>query len=686
MTNKKNKKTIDDAETPEAILENVFGVSIEISPNLKDVEQQRGETNDSEVQSEPADQTESATQSEPANQTEPETKKVKQELESQPSQTRPVEHAEAVTQFSDLPLIEEVQEAIKKAGYQSPTPIQAQIIPHLLVGRDVLAQSQTGSGKTAAFALPILTRIETECREPQVLVLVPTRELAIQVAKSFATYGSELSGFNIATIYGGQDYEIQYRQLRKGPQVVVGTPGRVIDHIKNEKLDVSEIECLVLDEADEMLNMGFLEDVEFVLERAPEDRQIALFSATLPEPIRKISKRYLDNPAKVTIKQKTLTADSIRQRAVLTSPRDRVDVLIRFLEAEEADGSIVFTRTRESTNAVADKLTRAGLNAFAMNGEMPQAARERTIEKLKSGQLDILVATDIAARGLDVSRISHVFNYDLPEGPEAYTHRIGRTGRAGKKGEAIILLTRSQQHKLKFIEKITRQSIEIVDPPSADEINKMRIKRFYASITNTIENRDMHFFEKLVADFLEQSDQPVEKVAAAIAMIGQNGRDFLMKDRPKPARKERSERNRNNDDRGNGRRSGSAVEDGMTRYRIAVGKQDGVRPGNIVGAITNESNLEGEEIGSIRIYHSYSTIDLPTERGGEIVDSLSETRVSGRPMRIRPYQERPENRKRSKFGHKRSGQKSNSRRGPKLSKSDNSNTRRNRKRKPKATS
>ena len=547
--------------------------------------------------------------------------------------------------FSDLPLCPEVQTAIKTAGYQNPTPIQAEIIPHLLYGRDVLAQSQTGSGKTAAFALPVLTRIENEINEPQVLVLVPTRELAIQVGNSFQAYGSHLDGFKLAIIYGGQDYQIQYRQLRKGPQVIVGTPGRVIDHIKNGKLDISEIECLVLDEADEMLNMGFIDDVEFVLGRMPEERQIALFSATLPDAIRKLSSRYLNDPAKVTIKQKTLTADSIRQRAVFTAPRDRVDMLVRFLEAEEADGAIVFTRTRETTSVVADKLSRAGLRAFALNGEMPQKARERTIEKLKSGQLDILVATDIAARGLDVSRISHVFNYDLPEGPEAYTHRIGRTGRAGKTGEAIIFVSRSQQGKLKFIEKTTRQKIEIVDPPTADQINKMRVKRFYADIDNTIANRDMHFFEKLIGDYIEQSDHEVKDIAAAIAMIGQNGRDFLMKDRPVRERKENS--------RGKGRTPHSnSPEPGMARFRISVGKQDGVRPGNIVGAVTNEAEISGEDIGSIRIYHSYSTVDMPADRAEEIMDLLSDTRVSGRAIQIRPYEERQERpRKPKRYGN-----------------------------------
>ena len=603
-----NKNDIDpNQESAEAILENVFGESLEISPNLTELPERSNKI---------ADQTQLKSE----------------QLEHPYSDDTEGTADENDSGFAAMPLLDEVKTAIKNAGYENPTPIQAEIIPQLLYGRDVLAQSQTGSGKTAAFALPILTRIETQCNEPQVLVLVPTRELAIQVGNSFKEYGSQIKDFNFAVIYGGQDYEIQYRQLRKGPQVIVGTPGRVIDHIKNGKLDISEIECLVLDEADEMLNMGFIDDVEFVLKHAPMERQIALFSATLPEPIRKISRQYLNDPAKVTIKQKTLTADSIRQRAVFTAPRDRADVLIRFLEAEEADGAIVFTRTRETTSVVADKLARAGLKAVALNGEMPQKARERTIEKLKSGQLDILVATDIAARGLDVSRVSHVFNYDLPEGPEAYTHRIGRTGRAGKKGEAIIFATRSQLGKLRFIEKITRQKIEIVDPPTADQINNMRIKRFYADIEKTIANRDMQFFKKLVGDFIQQSDHDSEDIAAAIAMMGQNGRDFLMKDRPVRERKDLT--------REKGRSRSNSIEPGMARFRIAVGKRDGVRPGNIVGAVTNEAEISGEDIGSIRIYQSYSTIDLPADQSDNILELLSDTRVSGRPIQIRPYEER----------------------------------------------
>ncbi len=409
-----------------------------------------------------------------------------------------IQLTEATIRFSDLPLGEEVQRAIKLAGYDQPTPIQAEIIPLMLEGRDVMAQAQTGTGKTAAFALPILSRINTKCRRPQVLVLTPTRELAIQVAKSFSTYGSCLPRFSVAAIYGGQDYEPQLKQLKRGVDVIVGTPGRIIDHIKRETLDLSGIECLVLDEADEMLNMGFLEDVEFVLKHAPDERQIALFSATIPQPIRDIAHRYLNNPAKVTIKKKTMTADSIRQRAVFVTPRDKVNLLIRFLEAETTDGVIVFTRTRETTTVVAEQLIRAGLSAVALNGEMPQRTRERTIERLKSGQLNILVATDVAARGLDVTRVSHVFNFDFPEGSESYIHRVGRTGRAGRKGEAIIFLTQPQRSRLRLIEKATRQPIEIVDPPSADHINQSRIRGFKEKLAATIAEQDLGLFQKLI--------------------------------------------------------------------------------------------------------------------------------------------------------------------------------------------
>lgn len=561
--------------------------------------------------------------------------------------------------FLNLALRQEVQQAVQATGYDTPTAIQTEIIPHMLAGRDVLAQSQTGSGKTAAFALPILSRIEIAKRKPQVLVLTPTRELAIQVAKSFSTYGDCLPGFSVAAIYGGQDYEIQFRHLRRGVHVVVGTPGRVIDHINRGTFDLSGIDCLVLDEADEMLNMGFLEDVQFVLEKTPDTRQIALFSATLPAPIRNIAQKYLNDPVKITIKQKTLTAESIRQRAVFVTPRDKVDVLTRILEAEETDGVIVFMNTKDATVSVAEQLNRAGLSAIALNGDMPQKVRERTIEQLKSGHLDILVATDVAARGLDVTRVSHVFNFDVPQDGESYTHRVGRTGRAGRSGEAIIFLTKSQHGKLRMIERATKQPIEIVNPPTTDEINAMRVKRFKQRITDMTAGQDLTMFKEMITQYAEETGKPLLMIAAALAQIGQQDRPFLMKDRPKRAKRgddkgreegrnagrgNRSERDRfdrsesgsggqRRDRGGNGRVLGPP-EPGMSRYRIEVGHRDGVKPGNIVGAVANEAGIEGNYIGPIKIHDSYSTIDLPEGMPKDIYQTLQKTRVGGKQLRL----------------------------------------------------
>ncbi len=538
--------------------------------------------------------------------------------------------------FADFEIGAEVQQAIAANGYKVPTPVQAEIIPLMLQGRDVLAQSQTGSGKTAAFALPILSRLKPRSGKPQTLVLAPTRELAIQVAKSFATYGAYLPDFSVAAIYGGQEYEPQLKQLRRGVQVVVGTPGRVIDHIKRGTLDVSELDFFVLDEADEMLNMGFLEDIEFVLKHIPKSRQTALFSATLPQPIREIAKKYLDQPAKVTIKQKTMTADSIRHRAVFVSPRDKVDLLMRFLEAEQADGTIVFTRTKDTTTVVAEKLIRAGYNALALNGDMPQRNRERAVQRLKAGQLDILVATDVAARGLDVSRVSHVFNFDLPDGSESYIHRVGRTGRAGRPGEAIIFLTQSQRSKLRLIEKTTRQKIKIVDAPSTNQINDTRIKRFKDQISQAIADDKLKFYLKVIRDYAQETEQPAEVIAAAVMQIGQNGRDFLVKDRPKRERNSRQTDVSHGGPKDYSKSRAGKPSSGMTRYRLAVGKRDGVRPGNIVGAVANEAGIEGNSIGPIQIYQSYTTIDLPQHLSTDVQEILREAWVSGRQLKMRP--------------------------------------------------
>jgi len=550
--------------------------------------------------------------------------------------------------FSAIGLRPEVLQAVLNSGYTTPTEIQAEIIPHMLAGRDVLAQSQTGTGKTAAFALPILSTIDMHVREPQVLVLAPTRELAIQVSRSFSTYGANLDRFEVVAIYGGQDYEPQLRQLRRGVQVVVGTPGRVIDHVNRGTLDLSRLKCLVLDEADEMLNMGFLEDVQFVLEKTPDERQVALFSATLPGPIRDIADEYLSDPARITIKKKTATADSIRQRALFVPPKEKINALVRLLEVEETDGVIVFTKTKDATISVAESLVREGLSAVALNGDMPQKVRERTISQLKSGKLDILVATDVAARGLDVPRISHVFNYDLPHDSESYIHRVGRTGRAGRNGEAIIFLTNAQRNKLRLIERTTKQPIEIIDVPTSKQINAMRVQRFTQTITDVSAEKDLTLFKEMISAYAEETGKPLEMIAAALAEIAQQGRPFLMKDRPAGKRAQDSGRREEFHDRGDRSgdrkdRGGNAgrpprqlgpPEAGMVRYRIDVGWNDGVKPGNIVGAVANEAGIEGQYIGPISIRNEFSTIDLPEGMPEDIYQKLRKTWVSGKRLNL----------------------------------------------------
>ncbi len=550
--------------------------------------------------------------------------------------------------FYDLPLLPQVQNAALMAGYETPSPIQMEIIPPMMEGRDVLAQSQTGTGKTAAFAMPILSRLEIRPGKPQVLVLTPTRELAIQVSKSFEKYAACQPGFQVATIYGGQSYDLQLRKLRQGVQVVVGTPGRVIDHVKRGTLNLGEVSCLVLDEADEMLNMGFLGDVQFVLNQVPDERQIALFSATLPGPIREIANDYLADPVRVTIKTKTMTADSIRQRALFVSHRDKLDTLKRILEAEETDGVIVFTKTKDATVTVAENLSRSGLLAVALNGDMPQRTRERTIERLKAGHLNILVATDVAARGLDVTRISHVFNYDMPHDSQSYVHRIGRTGRAGRKGEAFIFLSRHQRGQLKSIERLTRQPIEIVEPPTTNAINATRIQRFSKQIAEAIANEkaaaEIAMFKKMIEEFASESDHSMEMIAAALAHVAQRGKPFLTKEFP-PRKKRASQHVEQTGSQGTQKRRSnrkfSPPAEGMTRYRIQVGRRDGVRPGNIVGAIANEASIEGQHIGPIEINHAYSTIDLPSQTPAESIQTLQNTRVAGRQLRISIDGEKP---------------------------------------------
>ena len=565
--------------------------------------------------------------------------------------------------FLDLELSRDVQQAIMMSGYTSPTPIQAEIIPFMLAGRDVIGQAQTGTGKTAAFALPILSRLTASSEGAQVLVLAPTRELATQVAKSFETYAVCMPDFRVAAIFGGQDYDIQFRALRRGVHVVVGTPGRVIDHIKRGTLKLDSLKCLVLDEADEMLNMGFQEDVEFILDKCPQEKQVALFSATMPDPIRRIAEKHLQDPAHITIRRKTNTAESIQQRCVFVPEREKMDLLARMLEAETTDGVIVFTKTKDSTITVAEHLSKLGFAAAALNGDLPQKQRQRTVDQLKSGQLNIIVATDVAARGLDVQRISHVFNYDLPHDSESYIHRIGRTGRAGRSGVAIIFLTPPQRGKLRLIERATKQTIELVNRPSVKDINASRMLRFKEQIKSAIESQDLSFFQAMVNEVATESGKPLDVVAAAIAQIGQGNRPFFLKDEPKrePERWDRddrrerrdpSERRDSSERRGAGRqrfederagRSGGRdrrvsgpPRPGMLRYRIEVGHADGVRPGNIVGAIANEGGISGSEIGPIEIRDSYSTIDLPDTMNASAIQTLRRTWVSGKQLRLRP--------------------------------------------------
>ncbi len=431
--------------------------------------------------------------------------------------------------FDDLSLSANVMKAVKKVGYETPSPIQAEIIPHVLEGRDVIGQAQTGTGKTAAFALPLLSKTDLKQKTPQVLVLAPTRELAIQVAEAFQKYASFMNGFHVLPIYGGQEYGVQLRQLKRGVHVVVGTPGRVMDHMRRGTLKLEQLKCLVLDEADEMLRMGFIEDVEWVLEQLPKQRQIALFSATMPPEIRKISKNYLNEPEQITIKTKNITADTIRQRYMIVNGRQKLEALTTILESMTFNAIIIFVRTKVETIELSEKLAARGYASTALNGDLTQKIREQTIHKLKAGKLDMIIATDVAARGLDVERISHVINYDIPSDPEAYTHRIGRTGRAGREGEAILFVTNREKRLLNMIEKVTGKKIDRMQLPTAETINQDRIQRFKQKITDTLENEDVELFNSIIEEYQTETGRSAIEVAAALAKIAQGSEPFFVK-------------------------------------------------------------------------------------------------------------------------------------------------------------
>ena len=561
--------------------------------------------------------------------------------------------APAVAGFGALALSPEVLRALTDVGYESPSPIQAATIPPLLEGRDVLGQAQTGTGKTAAFALPILSRIDLKPGKPQALVLAPTRELAIQVAEAFQRYAAHLPGLQVLPIYGGQSYGPQLHALRRGVHVVVGTPGRVIDHLDKGTLDLSELKYLVLDEADEMLRMGFVDDVEKVLEATPPTRQVALFSATMPVPIRKIAQRHLKEPVEIAIKAATTTAANIRQRYWFVSGMHKLDAMTRILEAEPFDAMIVFARTKQATEELAEKLSARGFSAAAINGDIAQPQRERVIQQLKDGKLDILVATDVAARGLDVERISHVMNYDIPYDTESYVHRIGRTGRAGRSGEAILFVTPREKGMLRAIERATRQPIEEMKLPTVEAVNDVRIARFKQRITDTLAQGELAQFQQLIEQYEQEQNVPAIEIAAALARLAQGDRPLLLTPPPKREYERREQAPREPRERDGERherkpreareprsfdarppRPHNAPEPGKRTYRIEVGHEHGVKPGNIVGAIANEAGLESQFIGRVSIRGDYSLIDLPDGMPKEVFDHLKKVWVSQQQLRI----------------------------------------------------
>ncbi|GMR08848.1 MAG: DEAD/DEAH box helicase [Gammaproteobacteria bacterium] len=557
---------------------------------------------------------------------------------------------DSITAFRQLALNKPLLRALDEVGYETPTPIQAKTIPLLLEGRDVLGQAQTGTGKTAAFALPLLSNLDLKQKDPQVLVLAPTRELAIQVAEAFQKYASHMKGFHVLPVYGGQDYRVQLRALQRGVHVVVGTPGRVMDHIRRGTLKLDKLSALVLDEADEMLRMGFIDDVEWILEQTPSDRQIALFSATMPQQIRRIATKYLNDPEQITIKTRTTTAENIRQRFWPVSGLHKLDALTRILEAEPFEAMLIFVRTKIATVELAEKLEARGYSSAALNGDIQQKQRERTIEQLKKGKLDLLVATDVAARGLDVQRISHVVNYDIPHDTEAYVHRIGRTGRAGRQGDAILFVAPREKRMLHAIEKATREKIDIMELPSTELINDKRIARFKQRITDTLANEDIGLFSRLVEQYQQEHNVPSLEIAAALARLLQGDTSLLIKNKqPRKAKENRDREDRSSDNKQHRKkprkeRGGSSKKDsqsgdgrpekGMERFRIEVGHFHEVKPANIVGAIANEAGLDSQYIGRIDIHDDHSLVDLPDDMPKDIFRDLKKVWVAGQQLKI----------------------------------------------------
>lgn len=547
------------------------------------------------------------------------------------------------TTFADLGLNESILSALNDMGYEKPSPIQAECIPHLLAGRDVLGMAQTGSGKTAAFSLPLLNNIDPSLKAPQILVLAPTRELAVQVAEAVTEFSKHMRGLNVVALYGGQRYDVQLRALRQGPQVVVGTPGRLLDHLKRGTLDLSNLRGLVLDEADEMLRMGFIEDVETIMAQIPEGHQTALFSATMPEAIRRITRRFMKEPQEVRIQSSVTTRPDISQ-SYWTAYGRKSDALVRFLEAEDFDAAIIFVRTKNATLEVAEVLERNGYNSAALNGDMNQALREQTLERLKDGRLDILIATDVAARGLDVERISLVVNYDIPLDAESYVHRIGRTGRAGRAGRALLFVENRERRLLRNIERTMKLTIPEVELPNAELLSTRRLAKFAGRVQQQLESSDLDQYRALLEKLSPQDELDMETLAAALLKMAQGERPLILPpDAPRPQRREFRDRDGRRDDR---RAGGRDSRDGdrprrerrdvgeMELYRIEVGRDDGVEVRHIVGAIANEGDISSRYIGNIKLFDSHSTIELPKGMPGEVLQHFTRTRILNKPMNM----------------------------------------------------
>ena len=547
---------------------------------------------------------------------------------------------ETTPTFAELGLHPEVLRAVEALGYESPSPIQAATIPALVAGRDVIGLAQTGTGKTAAFALPILSHLAEAGRAsdgPFALVLTPTRELALQVAEAFTSYATNLDDFSVLPIYGGQSYGPQLAGLKRGAQVVVGTPGRVIDHLKRGSLKLENLQHLVLDEADEMLKMGFAEDIEEIFNATGDSRQVALFSATMPTSIHRLTGKYLNDPEEVRVAAKSQTGSNIRQRYLMVQHSHKLDALTRILEVEEYDGIIMFVRTKQATEELAEKLRARGFKASAINGDIPQQARERTVEMLREGKIDILVATDVAARGLDVERITLVVNYDIPHDTESYVHRIGRTGRAGRSGEAILFITPREQRLLGSIERATKQKVEPLTLPSVEELTNTRVEKFTKRIDDALATTELSELATVIEQYELSRNVPATDIAAALASMVLESNSLKAEPMPEPTR---GKQGRDRDGKP-GRERGGRSREGMVTYRLAVGRNERVQPGSIVGAIANEGGITSKQIGHIDIRSNHTLVDLPQDLDPSVLKKLAHTEIQGRPIDIRPDSGRP---------------------------------------------